>query len=186
MIAVFGAYGYIYLHSSIEFAANYGELYKEGYFSLDALLLSATAVFCVLVIMYRLCLYQGTQQRKEQFITYAIRHKYYGNLKEITPKIFPNSYHPFDKEDKFVQGIYGELLPIFRWSFGIIACSVCIKLIDNICKYYQGTTGLSIWVSLGVFLASIITSIVLRHRYSKELRKQYKKQEQEFANIRPK
>ena len=186
LIAVFGAYGYIYLHSSIEFAANYGELYKEGYFSLDALLLSATAVFCVLVIMYRLCLYQGTQQRKEQFITYAIRHKYYGNLKEITPKIFSNSYHPFDKEDKFVQGIYGELLPIFRWSFGIIACSVCIKLIDNICKYYQGTTGLSIWVSLGVFLASIITSIVLRHRYSKEHRKQYKKQEQEFANIRPK
>ena len=117
MIAVFWGYAYMFIHSSVEFSciAQGWCLFNNctGLYSLDAFLLSALASCIVLHIMRRICIYQGYAQRYEQFITFAIRHKYFAKLfyhraKEVAKTeeigkqemgIFPKWYHPFNKDN---------------------------------------------------------------------------------------
>lgn len=118
MIAVFGGYAYMFIHTTIDFseinrAWNLYDNDKDLY-SLDVFIFTTIASYIVLHIMRRICIYQGYAQRYEQFITYAIRSKYFNKLL-ITDKdkdeenkaeekdkqkmgIFPKEYHPFGKD----------------------------------------------------------------------------------------
>lgn len=118
MIVVFGGYAYMFIHTTIDFseinrAWNLYDNDKELY-SLDVFIFTTIASYIVLHIMRRICIYQGYAQRYEQFITYAIRSKYFNKLL-ITDKdkdeenkaeekdkqkmgIFPKEYHPFGKD----------------------------------------------------------------------------------------
>ncbi len=142
LVAVFSGYGYIYLHSSVYFANSFSCLYCETChtYSLDALLLTAMATFTVVGIMKYVCVYQGCHQRYEQFITYALRYKYYNQAPEsMDLRIFPSYYTPFKKSGKnklwdvsIVQGLFGEFVKIFDYVNVIIGISLLFKLALNI------------------------------------------------------
>lgn len=118
LLAVFYGYGYVYLHSTLEFSDGFDFLCECEckHFTLDALLFTASAVYVVLGIIYYICFSQGLHQRMEQFITFAIRAKYYKKTKtDVAPdgdsfpeslmdpsyhEIFPKGYHPFKKCSK--------------------------------------------------------------------------------------
>lgn len=147
VIAVIGAYGYIFLHSTLEFSPDHSCLFykNNGTYYFDALFISAAAVIIILAVLSYICIKQGAAQRMEQFITYAIRHKYNmvidpkyieeGDVKNINvgDYIFPKSYHPFYKSNErqkkldIVQGLYGEFVRIFTILVWIIAFSLIIK-----------------------------------------------------------
>jgi len=132
-IVVLGGYGYVYLHTGCDFSDCFKYLVAEnGCFYLDALLLAQFAVHLILCFLIALCAYQGIAQRKEQFITYAIRAKYWKNdpgYKEL----LPNNYHPYNKKRKnVVQGMYGELIKIFMILQIMVIILTSLKLLSNI------------------------------------------------------
>lgn len=114
LFAVFGGYGYVWLHvtdkttNTADFALDCGDLF-----------FALIAVFVTLSIMSCICIYQGVSQRLEQFIVYKIREKF-----ELTQcGIFPKSYTPFEKKGlEIVQGLYGLFVNIFE-IFSILLCS---------------------------------------------------------------
>ena len=96
------------------------------------------ASILILGILFCICTYQGIAQRKEQFIIYAIREKYFKDKekedkekdKEEYKNILPDGYQPFDKKGlEVIQGLYGELVKIF---FGV-AIILTILTIWKIC-----------------------------------------------------
>ena len=127
LIAVLGAYGYMFLHTSSQSASDLGCIYLENEkYTIDALLLTASMCFVIIAIIQHLCIYQGAYQRKEQFIIYAIRQKY-----KIDDDLFPSGYTPFGKTRRdFVQGIYGELVKIF----GFVKVAI---LMTTLWKYFE-------------------------------------------------
>ncbi len=133
VMAVLGAFGYVYLFSSQETATNFGDLAKhDNVFTVDALMLTADAAIIVLAILFLFCLDRGAYQRKEQFITYAIRCKYFSELngdggEEI--KIFPKGYDPFGKSwIGFVQGVFGFMLKAIAFVTCVIVVLIAIKI----------------------------------------------------------
>lgn len=72
--------------------------------------LASIMVIELLVLLYVLTVNFGTTQRMEQFVTFSIRAKRYGNAKGDYDEIFPQGYHPYNKTYcSFVQGIYNTL-----------------------------------------------------------------------------
>lgn len=142
MFAVLGAYGYVYLHSNGKLSTDY-TLINNGFYTIVAFLLTAFVTMLILGIMYWICAYQGKSQRKEQFITFAIRYKIYKNrvtplkdennvedyLNEEYKNIFPEEYHPFNKDGiRIVQGLYGEFLKIIRVIIIVLFVSLLPKV----------------------------------------------------------
>jgi Ca2+/H+ antiporter len=73
---------------------------------IDMLLCASNAVIGVIVLLYVIAVYLGTDQRKEQFISFAIRVKYYKDCKSNYNSIYPKTYNPFNKTFcHFVQGL---------------------------------------------------------------------------------
>jgi hypothetical protein len=152
IFAVFGAYGYVYLYTSPELPSGFRLLvehckccnYSEYEFTLWALFIVAVAVYFVLWIIFHICIYQGSAQRGEQFITFAIRHKAYKDnsgqnqssekiekcLSKEYNKIFPEEYHPFGKSKAtFIQGLYGEIIKIIHVCSLLISISLIPKIL---------------------------------------------------------
>ena len=98
LLAVFYGYGYVFLHTTNTFSQNYLEmcLKNSDLYTLDALVFATMATLIVTGILRHICLHLGYKQRFEQFITFALRCKYYqSNIQQMRPKIFPRNYHPF-------------------------------------------------------------------------------------------
>lgn len=85
--------------------------------------LVAVVAQVVMALLYCICVNLGAGQRKDQFITFAIRKKYYV-IRSKYDEIFPDGYHPFNKTFcSFVQGIYNiwtKATIIVIW--GIVLC----------------------------------------------------------------
>jgi hypothetical protein len=139
IITVVGLYAYTFAHTTLEFSnPPLVEMYDSScdMYSFDCLFFLAAGVICVLTIIQYICLYQGSQQRYEQFITHAIRCKYFGPnfLHSQRPKVFPEDYSPFNKKlNAFVQGLYGEFVRIVSVLKFIIVLTIFIKLIYVLC-----------------------------------------------------
>lgn len=165
MIAVLYGYGFIFLNSTFEFSNMSGQFYyndgKGSWYAADALAFVTMASVVVLTIMQLVCIYLGTNQRKEQFIIHAIRKKYYGTSPTTitNPKIFPSNYTPFGKDrDDFIVGIYGELLKILsmlQWGVFIFALA---KLMYGECVQCNALGFFEILLMIGVFAGSIYYS----------------------------
>lgn len=132
VMAVLGAFGYVYLFSSQETATSFGGLVKHGnVYTIDALMLTADAAIIVLAVLFLFCLDRGAYQRKEQFIIHAIRCKYFDEFngdggEKI--KIFPSSYTPFYKSwIGFVQGVFGFMLKVITAVTCVIVALTAIK-----------------------------------------------------------
>lgn len=85
--------------------------------------LVAVVAQVVMALLYCICVSFGAGQRKDQFITFAIRKKYYV-IRSKYDEIFPDGYHPFNKTFcSFVQGVYNiwtKATIIVIW--GIVLC----------------------------------------------------------------
>ncbi len=85
--------------------------------------LVAVVAQVVMALLYCICVSLGAGQRKDQFITFAIRKKYHV-IRSKYDEIFPDGYHPFNKTFcSFVQGVYNiwtKATIIVIW--GIVLC----------------------------------------------------------------
>lgn len=131
MIAVFGAYGYVFLHSTLEFSKDYiFYSYKEDLFYMDAVLLAGGAVLVVLGIIYYICLVQGLKQRKEQVVIYNIRKKFHFKNGD---NILLKSWTPYGKKGfEIIQGLFGELMKICILLATLLVVSIIFRLCSPI------------------------------------------------------
>lgn len=189
MLASVGAYGYVFLYSenlaNFEYEIDLTMLYDSGHFSFVALLLVAIAAIVVLIMIAYICVSLGCRQRKEQFIIYAIRRKYYyGDMRDT--KIYPNRYDPFEKRGlKMVQSPYDYFIRCIM----VAICLIALSLLFRIMAFYPQ---LMLWLMLfGVLIAGVVSLFFLfSHNVQSMILCKWEKdimeRENEYASIRPK
>ncbi len=192
LLAVFGVYGYVFIHTNIEFANNWGNLIAEtncdkAVYHLDVLILATLSAYFVLIVLYYLANYIGVNQRKEQFITYAIRQNYYHRNNTEYDKVYPKGYTPFNKSiTDFVQGLYGEISCILKITFYLITFLTSIKILFNIKSYVfmSGICNASLcdlnWFNSIVFVLSVILTIWVLCCVRRNFYYSYLKREKEY------
>ena len=179
LFAVIGFYGMVYIESSYYFEDI--EKYK---YSLTDLCISTCCSYIVLGIMAYLCIYQGIQQRNEQFIIWAIRKKQYENSYN-NPKLFPNSYHPFNKKGiEIVQGLYGEFIKIISAITLVISISLIIKLLVNCYYLHQNNISEFAIIILIVLIVHLVTFYSCWKRFYKSKNK-YQAYIESYKKIAP-
>ena len=162
LLIIFGVYGYVFIHTNIAFADNWGNLIAEtkcdkAIYYLDVLVLATISTYYVVIILYYIANYIGTNQRKEQFITYAIRRKYYLYNNEDFNAVYPDGYHPFEKTIlNFVQGLYGEISKILMITFYLISILSVTKIAFNIYEYQDGSIN---WKNFLLFLITFLLTL---------------------------
>lgn len=183
LIAVFGGYGYIFIHSSLHF--DFGKMYSKctELYSMDALVFAAMASFIVIAFMKHICLYQGYHQRFEQFVTYSIRHKYYHQQPEkLDHRLFPSNYTPFKSiedlrkhlqfgEHGLCQGLFGEFIKIFWGMEIIIGSTLLFKLFCNVYENYDSSfifQKASLCAGLELYFLLIVILICYGNNYDYE------------------
>jgi len=148
----------------------WGLVYVEEDKCSNKFMIVSIGTFFVLTITSYLCLYQGFQQRYEQFITYAIRCKYYKCRPEKEKDIFPQSYTPFEKKWFNVpQGLYNFLFRSFFVAEILIIILSILKLIK-----------LEIDILFCIFVISPFISIMLIICFYKEKINKYENLKKEF------
>lgn len=193
MLAVIGAYGYVYLHSSCiwDRTVMIGE---DRLFTLNALVITAWAAIMTMFVMIYLCIELGMKQRFEQFITFAIRAKYYKTNKhsgydnsnntndhdvcvdklieasfdKSYSKIYPQGYHPFNKHClEAVQGLYGSFVRILGITIMLIVVSLIPKCCYqfNICLSPTDWNDLFMRTILLICGSSLIAFIMIKCRF---------------------
>jgi uncharacterized membrane protein len=186
LIGVIGVYGYLFIHSTIDFASDWGSFVDNGKYTLDVLLFSAVASYFILIIIFYLSAYLGANQRKEQFITYSIRRKYYEQSGENNDynQIFPSNYHPFNKtKSEFIQGLYGEICFILKTLFWLITILTLVKIGFNIYKYYgSGVVSYSALAVIVLFIIFFILSLISFCCIIASLYSSYQKRESEYID----
>ncbi|MGD9494216.1 MAG: hypothetical protein AB7V36_12780 [Bacteroidales bacterium] len=181
MLGVLGVFGYIFIYSGINFAPDWGSFYVNGKYSLDVLLFSSIAADLVLLIIFYLSAYIGTNQRLEQFITFAIRIKYYKKKEEEYHKIFPRNYSPFNKTKiNFIQGLYGEFCNIIWILFWFIFILTFFKLTFSI-SYCDRQIFSSAALSVSLFIAATFVSNILFYCIKSKFFNSYKQREEEYS-----
>lgn len=186
LVSVIGVYGYIFVHSTLDFAKDWGNFLHyhndSKLFALDVLFFSAIASHFILVLLYFLSAYLGTNQRKEQFITFAIRDQYYKENYENYTNIFPKNYHPFNKDkSNFIQGLYGEICRALKILFCLISLATLCKLISHFLKYCkEGNSICFTNISMMVFIISFILSRVFFCYIRSNFYKDYNRRQDEY------
>ena len=202
LLSVFYGYGYVYLHSTNCFCP-YWQMMIGRQFTLNALFLTVVATFFVIGILYYICFSQGIKQRMEQFISFAIRYKYFSKpqgadssvrggsievkMSDDYNRVFPEGYHPFKDLSKccclqfprkLAQGLFGDLLPIISASLILIIVSLIPRIISNsnYCACHRVPIGIYIVLAvvLLAFLINVIGAVIYKINKYIERSKQYK------------
>ena len=181
LLSAIGAYGHVFIHT-----ANYFEDIlsptRSICFSLTQLSYALVAVIFVLDVMIAICIIQGINQRNEQFITAAIRYKYYDkNL----PAFFPKNYTPKEKKRlNIVQGLYGELVRIGILTKVLIYSGFVYKLVLNICKYcHLGCPNISaICLVSSAFIICFLGWIIIQSCFIKRYRDKYADRNRQYKS----
>ncbi len=173
MLAVIGTYGYVFIHTGTELCIK-----SENEFSLVDLIYTASAAILVLTAIAWLCIILGYRQRKEQFIIYSIRRKYYDstekNRKHVYEQIYPNGYNPLGKGlIEVMQFPYDT----FLWFSIITGVVVLISLIFKSfpmmdCAYLIPIVALIVTLALAVIC--IIYKLFSSYKKYLELEEYYK------------
>lgn len=189
LIVVIGYFGFVFVNSCVEFSDGFRSLKcEDGVYCLDALLCSYIASMFILFVLSRFCIYQGIAQRKEQFITYAIRKKYKmdndGCEQDKSNKVLPNDYHPFGKNKiEAVQGLYGELLIVFKWVFWLLSIGIIVKLSSNMVEY--DSFYLLGFAECVVCVVVIVFLLVVLNRYHDKQMYSYIRRQKEYNVVNP-
>lgn len=164
MVGVFGIFAYVFVRSSLKFSNDFQSLYDSGseLYTMDVLILSAMVSIIVLGIIKYICLYQGFHQRYEQFITYAIREKYFGKENCEKSDIFPEGYTPFGKQGlDIAQGLFGEFAKISDLLLCIILFAVELKIFCYVNLINGHLLKMLLPIILVLFMASF--SIIIKY-----------------------
>lgn len=170
LIGVIGAYGYVFVHSSLRFQ-DLNSLFSLNKYSMDVLLLITIACLFIIAILFKLSIERGTFQRLEQIIIYKIREQYDIHCDN---SILPVDYIPYGKSKniKFVQYPYD----VFCVSFIVTAIFIIIfTLIKFVFALWSGGSTFifaSCLISVLFFIALIVFYWVIYYTIKKE-RKRY-------------
>ena len=153
VMVAFTAFGYVLYHSQ---------------HNIDLLLCASNAVIGIIVLLYVIAIYLGTDQRKEQFVSFAIRVKNYGKGSGYN-SIYPKNYSPFHKTlCNFVQGLYNLL------SVALVCCLIVV-VITTICA--KGG-----YVDCPLFHCCWAVSLMYMLYYRLKKYQEYLKLEQEYKD----
>lgn len=133
MLAVLGGYGYVFINSYVENGCKF-LIGEEKLYTAPALLVTTAAATSVLAAIAYICIESGYKGRMEQFITFAIRKKYYND--EELAKVFPKGYSPFGKYGCWVrpmQSPYDTFLYITATAMAIINCATFVRVYCCMC-----------------------------------------------------
>ena len=132
----------------IAFTAFAYVLYHSEH-NVDLLLCASNAVIGVIVLLYIIATYLGTDQRKEQFISFAIRVKNYKKDSEYN-SIYPKNYNPFNKTFcNFVQGLYNLLsVALVCCLIVVVITTICAKGCNVDCSLFHCCWGVSLMYML--------------------------------------
>lgn len=183
LLAVMYGYGYIFLHSVLDFR-GIGAMVDDGKYSFEALLFVTLAALIVLSIMKYVSAYQGINLRLQQFIVYAIRKKNCNcRPEDDQPRVFPENYHPFGKKgNEIVIGIYGDFIKILSFIQVIVLGGFAWKLFAYAYKDQDACISRGAAVELFIFLAlSAYTEWRYREGYRK-LKNKYHKREKQYLH----
>jgi hypothetical protein len=122
LLAVIGAYGYVFLHTG-----NLMCIKSDTEFSFAGLIYTAIAAILVLSIIAWFSIIVGYRQRKEQFVTDAIRKQHY-TIDEYN-KIYPKGYEPTNK-----GGVINPMQFPYDTFFGISIITMIIIILSLIIK----------------------------------------------------
>lgn len=158
MLAVIYGYGYVFLNSvdRLEGVA----MKVDGSYSWYALLFTNAAATLVLTAISYICVISGYKGRMEQFITHAIRKKYYPDVG--FDAIFPNGYNPY-KSGWFnaIQGPYDMFLVILSFLVAVM----------NIATIFRGChtqVGAEVWwCILSLLFYALICFLAILKCYNK-------------------
>lgn len=179
MLAVLAGYGAVLINVRNCFAVGSGAFGGDNGYTLDALVLVTIASLIVLFIIKYICLYQGVNQRLEQFIVFSIRKKYYREdpTKLIKDKIFPKSYHPFEKRGfNIIVGIYGKLIPVIIVLQIIVYLLAIIKVVSACCCNIGCFALAEVVILCGMPIAdAVIFWLLIKHEFKK-----YYEREEEY------
>lgn len=135
MLAVLAGYGCVFLNSQAECEPE--SLLKVGdLYTISALLLTTSASTLILAAIAYICIETGYKGRMEQFITYAIRKKYY-RTEEAFLEIFPKGYTPFKKDGNWItpiQSPYDTFLHITTVSMILINIVTTVRVLCSACN----------------------------------------------------
>jgi len=142
VVAVIGAYGYVFVHSTVYGQKVWGKLvFDDRQYTLSTLLLTGSAAIFILAILAAIALTLGASARRDQFIVHAIRCKAYGGSDKLTvgnDGIFPSGYHPFEKGDDFCIGIFGTCLTMCHWLWLIVVLLTVSRIpFSRISEFFQ-------------------------------------------------
>ena len=184
LFTAIGAYGHVFIHTEANSCVQT--------YTISQFMFTAFGCFVVLAIMLYICIYQGFAQRYEQFITYAIRYRYYtekskkakNTKKESKNKllfeIFPDTYHPFNKKGlKRIQGLYGEFVVI-------ISALIFLLIFTTIYRYCVSSKSIQSFdlEYLFIVIASVIIAYLIQ-MYDNRIKK-YEELQKEYAMYKPK
>ena len=188
LLAVLGVYGYVFVRTTDTWATSWNDYYNSGEYSLDALMCTGFVATFVLTLCFHICVYQGSQQRKEQFIIDFIRRNYY-KIQSIdessfdkTP--FPKGYHPCNKKwNHFVQGLYmvfvwyiifTQIMILFSLLFRICKSPLSFSVLYNIDNSFHMLGNISILFIVVCFIFEIFY-FVYRYKEYRDMNKEYHK-----------
>lgn len=135
---------------------------------IDMLLCASNAVIGVIALLYIIATYLGTDQRKEQFVSFAIRINNYEKDTDYN-LIYPKTYNPFNKTFcNFVQGLYNLL------SVALVCCLIVV-VITTICAKGR-------YVDFPLFHCCWAVSIMYMLYYRLKKYQEYLKLEQEYKD----
>ena len=193
VVAVIGAYGYVFVHSTVCGQKFWGKLVLDGQqYTLSTLLLTGAAAIFILAILAAIALTLGAGARRDQFIVHAIRCKAYGGFDKLPARkggIFPDKYHPFDKGDDFCIGIFGTCLTICHWLWLIVVLLTVSRMpFGRIGEFFQSGPFLPPVLFLIMVFAYFILFLPFKLNLKKiclwyEARSKYDKLQNEFFEI---
>lgn len=177
LLAVFGAYGYIFLHAGLWSAKNFGCLYVVDHevenFSIEVLLLTTVACLIVIFIMQYICIYEGSTRRYDQFAAQNIRHKY--GLEE---GILPETYQAHGQNrNSFIPGIYNKFIKILDAITYSLIGATFLKVFYTSGWAWDKTT----IVSFAILVATICYILIKKQTIISQKYCYYKRLEQRFS-----
>lgn len=190
-LSVIGVFGYVLIHTNLSCFSIFIIGSQSESYTINTLLLSCCAVLIVLCILFHISLELGSKQRMEQFITFAIRCKYYD--RKDYDDIFPEGYNPFNKcVCDFVQGLHNMSLKVYGFLYAIVVVitvvAYCIAKGSNECccpcfNTGDANCGILCAFVVTIFFTLLISICELQCKYYKYLKRQKEYLEKESTKI---
>lgn len=174
LVVVLGYFGYMYVHSELVAAKDFGGFVLKQTYTIEPFLFSGSVSLFIVWIINRLAILQGASQREFQFIVQKIRDKH-----GMDKTIFPDHFHPMQKTIKnFVQGLCGELVLISEVVYWAILVLTLLKLFYTDFEWSSITR-----ISFEIFILSATLSYLSMQFFLAKEYRNYLKIEKKYKEV---